>query len=109
VCSSDLVPFEFAVDNAVLPAGTYRITSDTNDPTLLYINSLDGRHNAIALVAESVPNSDATVEVAFKQYGKAKFLWKIAVPGDDAVELLVPQAEVAKVLSNAHGERTGGR
>ena len=95
------VPFEFMVNRTVLPAGSYRITADVEDPTLIYIASMDGRHAAVAAAVALAPNEVSKVEVEFKQSGGERYLWKIDVPGDDSLELAAPPAAAVQTLARA--------
>jgi hypothetical protein len=103
------VPFEFIANHTVLPAGTYRITSDANDPMLLYISSLDGRRHVVLPAIGEAPSTVAKVEMEFKQYGDERYLWKIAVPGEETLVLALPPADAARALAKAHADRALGK
>lgn len=104
------VPFEFLANHTVLPAGAYRLTADPEDSSLLFIASVDGRHEALLPVIGQAPNSDESkVELVFKQYGGEHYLWKVAAPGEDALELAVPPAGMTASLAKAHAQRANGK
>ncbi len=95
------VPFDFIVGDRVLPAGSYRIAADIQDPSLLQITATQGK--AVAAFAATGwaknPNPmDPQVHVAFKNVDGHLFLWQIAMPGGDAHEVIVTKAEAERTL-----------
>ena len=96
------VPFKFIVGDAVLPAGSYRISSDTQDPSVLVVTNLQGKPAATFATAgwTSNPNvMDPQVHVAFKTVDGQNFLWRITMPGGSGREVLFTKAEAERTLA----------
>ena len=77
------IPFNFAVGNKTLPAGTYDVgTIDGRDNKMLLLQSRDGNSSMIAgsNAAENVKPADKT-KLVFNQYGSRYFLSEIWVNG----------------------------
>ena len=93
-------PFNFIVGDALLPAGDYRIASDTQDPTLLVITNAKGKPAAFAAAgrADGTPG-DSQVHVAFKNVDGQYFLWRVAMPGSDSREIVVTKARAERALA----------
>jgi hypothetical protein len=90
--------FPFTVGNATVPAGTYTITPDAGDPTIL---ELAGPTTAVFVATESAhsretPSKD---EVVFKRYGTGYVLKSIWVQGSDT----------GYVTVSAEGERRAAK
>jgi hypothetical protein len=78
------IPFNFAVGNKTLPAGTYDVgTIDHRDGKILLLQARDG--NASMMVgsnaAENLNPADKT-KLVFNQYGNRYFLSQIWVAGE---------------------------
>jgi len=78
------IPFNFAVGNKTLPAGTYDVgTIDHRDGKILLLQARDG--NASMMVgsnaAENLKPADKT-KLVFNQYGNRYFLSQIWVAGE---------------------------
>ncbi len=96
------VSFPFIVGDRLLPAGAYRITSDSQDPSVLYITSLTGKPAAAftaTIWADNPTLKDADVRVAFKNIDGQYFLWRVAMPGTDARVVNLTKAEAEHVLA----------
>ncbi len=96
------VNFPFIVGDRVLPAGSYRITPDTQDPMLLLIASTKGKPAAAfaATGRSDNPNPmDPKVHVAFKNIDGQYFLWRITIPGSDGREVALTKAEAERTLA----------
>ncbi len=96
------VPFQFIVNGTLLPAGSYRITSDTQDPSLLVITNLKGKPAAsFATVGwEANPQPmDPQVHVAFKNFDGQYFLWRVAMPGSDSREVVINKVQAERMLA----------
>ncbi len=98
------VPFAFIVGNKVLPAGSYRIVADVQDPSLLLVENTNPRVNAAAAFAatEWAPNpnpQDPHVQVAFKNVDGHMFLWRVAMPASDAHYIPLNKAEAERRLA----------
>jgi hypothetical protein len=71
------VPFDFTVDNQVLPAGTYQVSYNAAKTAIL-IRSQDDRIHALTTIHPADPSiSDS--EVVFTKYGNQYFLHEVAL------------------------------
>ena len=69
------VPFDFTVDNQVLPAGTYQVSYNAAKTAIL-IRSQDDRFHALTTIHPADPSiSDS--EVVFTKYGNQYFLHEV--------------------------------
>jgi hypothetical protein len=96
------VPFRFIVGGTVLPAGSYRIASDTQDPSLLVITNQQGQPAATFATVGSADNPnpmDPEVHVAFKNVDGLYFLWRVEMPGSDAREVVITKAQAERTLA----------
>ncbi len=96
------VPFDFIVGDKVLPAGSYRIAPDTQDPTLLFINSTNGKASAAFAATGWTTNPspmDPEAHVAFKNVDGHMFLWRVAIAGSDTREIALTKAEAERTLA----------
>jgi hypothetical protein len=92
------VPFQFIVGDRLMPAGSYRITSNERDRTLLTISGLDGKVGSVFASTQwsgARADSGAQVNVQFKNIDGHYFLALVAIPGADvrAVPLTKVRAE----------------
>jgi hypothetical protein len=69
------VPFDFTVDNQVLPAGTYRI--QTKSPGLIMIRNHDKPVSVLTLVHPDEAKSPNGGKLIFHKYGDHYFLSEI--------------------------------
>ena len=69
------VPFDFTVDNQVLPAGTYRI--QTQSPGLIMIRNHDKPISVLTLVNQDGTKSPNGGKLIFHKYGDHYFLSEI--------------------------------
>jgi len=77
------IPFNFAVGNKTLPAGTYDVgTIDGRDNKMLLLQGREGNSSMIvgSNAAENVKPADKT-KLVFNQYGSRYFLSEIWVNG----------------------------
>ena len=95
------IPFRFIVGDTLLPAGSYRITSDPRDPSLITIAALGGKPATFAVTqsAAGPGELDAKVQVAFKNIGGQYFLSQVAMPGSNSWEMVVTQAGAERTLA----------
>src|SRR5258705_13195425 len=82
-------PFAFYAGNAKLPAGSYTVTQPDDNAELLLIESADGSHSVFV---EYVPDGSDTppskTEVTFNKYANSEFLSRIAVEGENSMQIL---------------------
>jgi len=96
------VPFDFIVGEHVLPAGSYRIVPDSQDSTLLLIESTRGKMAAAFAATGWTPNPnpmDPQARVQFKNVDGHMFLSQVALPGTDARQLIVTKTEAERTLA----------
>jgi hypothetical protein len=78
------IPFNFAVGNKTLPAGTYDVgTIDTRNSKILLLKARDGNTSMMlnSNAAENLKPADKT-KLVFNQYGNRYFLSQIWVAGE---------------------------
>ncbi len=95
-------PVRFVVSDHLLPAGTYRISWDASDGTVMEIESLDGKTGAVFFATEPAirPSSRVNdVSVQFKTYRGQYFLSQINVPGEGARPLILNDASMGEMLA----------
>jgi hypothetical protein len=74
--------FSFYVGNAKLPAGSYKVTASSYDPSILQIENRAGTHSAlIEFVQSQADATHKTTAVSFKRYGTTDFLTSIWIQG----------------------------
>ena len=69
------VPFDFTVDNQVLPAGTYQVSYNAAKTAIL-IRSQDERFHALNAIHPADPSTSDSV-VVFTKYGNQYFLHEV--------------------------------
>jgi hypothetical protein len=93
------VPFDFMVNNKIIPAGECTAKSLSGD--VLAINNFEARKGALANSSHKDANSDRTVMV-FERYGSQYFLSEIRIEGSDvSYKLSKSRAEVELRAQNA--------
>ncbi len=93
------VPFQFVAGDAVLPPGRYLVKADSDDPTVLWVTSSDGRHASVFPTNWGGPESDAArAYLQFRKYGHAYLLSEIVMPGEDAREIPLAASQVDRDL-----------
>jgi hypothetical protein len=96
------VSFPFIAGQKVLPAGSYRISADARDSSLLLIASTSVATDAAFVATGSTEIADAMgsqVHVAFKNVDGHYFLWKIAMPDGSARQINVTKVEADRTLA----------
>ena len=97
--------FPFTVGAATLPAGSYTIRPDDDNPNIL---QLVGAHTGVFFETTSLPAlQPAKTEVVFKRYGDAYVLKNVYVVGSDiGVETIAAEGERHMTKKSAsQGER----
>jgi len=89
------IPFQFEVENTVLPAGDYTIEPlGIDDPSVLVLRSADDKMAIQFLTVAKAPNRNLqSAELVFDRLGKKEFLRDVLVPGDESAEILVASSE----------------
>ncbi len=107
------VPFSFIVGNTVLPAGSYRLSADTQDASMLIVSNTQGKPVAAFAATGWARNPnpmDPQAHVAFKNVDGQMFLYQVSMPGSDMREIDVTRAEAERTLAKLnllpaeHGE-----
>jgi len=96
------VPFKFIVGGKLLPAGSYRISAQTQDAAILLISSLDQKSVAAFAATRPVPNPSSmrsAVDVAFKNYDGQYFLAMVSMPGEDSREVVLSKPLAERMLA----------
>jgi hypothetical protein len=93
--------FPFAVGYANVPAGTYTIRPDDDDPAILRLTG--GQVGVLFLTNNvSTPDAAAKTEVVFKRYGDSYVLKDVWMQGSDTgAEALAVEAERHAVARGA--------
>jgi hypothetical protein len=97
------VPFDFMVNNKIIPAGESVVRSTGTDGQMLAIRNFDARQSALTASSYSQSNqaADSTVLV-FKRYGNQWFLSEIRLEGSKtAYKLPESRAEAELRASRA--------
>ncbi len=101
------VPFDFIVDNATLPAGTYSIQSinDANgSPTLVIRGETVKTGRLVSSNQAEKLNPAATSHLLFHRYGDTYFLAQIWMQGEQhgrELRMTRREAEIAKNLQSS--------
>ncbi len=96
------IPFQFVVGDKIMPAGSYRISAQTSDWSVLMISSLDGKAAAAFASTQAIPNPaphSQNAQVRFSNYYGQYFLQQVALPGRDARVVRVTKAQAERTLT----------
>jgi len=102
------VPFDFMVNNKIIPAGECAIGAVSMNSGALLIRNADAKKSAMSAASheESGAAADSTVLV-FRQYGSQYFLSSIRLEGSNLTyELPESKAEVELRAQNAPASQT---
>jgi hypothetical protein len=92
------VPFDFMVNNKVIPAGECAAKALSMDTPTLVINNFEARKSVMVLSERDSANAASTESVmVFKQYGDRYFLSSIRIAGSNWVYEL-PESNLEKEL-----------
>lgn len=101
------VPYEFAVGDTVLPAGTYDVLTDNQQlpNTILILNEKTGasalaNHNMILLTAPVQITDHA--KLVFTSDGQHHQLHQVILKGDNHKHDLIHRAEIAELRQTSH-------
>ncbi len=95
------VPFRFIVGDKLMPAGSYRVTPQSDDWSVVMIS---GVHSNLAVLTPTEAESQPVTGLQkpqfwFNNYYGQYFLAKFAVPGRDARIVKVTKAEAERTLA----------
>jgi hypothetical protein len=92
------VPFDFTVNNKVIPAGECTAKALSMDAPTLVINNFEARKSVMIQSTRDIANAASTESVmVFKQYGDRYFLSSIRIEGSKWVYEL-PESNLEKEL-----------
>ena len=93
------VPFDFAVDGKVLPAGEYRVI---NESEFIRVQKTDGKKTSITLVSRRTGASRKANEIAlsFRLTGDQYQLWRVWLPDGLGREVRTKSNVESTVASN---------
>lgn len=99
------VPFEFMVNNKMIPAGACAVKSA--DGNVLAISNFDARIAVLATSSQQGATKDDRTVMVFQRYGSQYFLSEIRIKGSD-VSYRLPQsrAEAELRAQNAPASQT---
>ena len=87
-------PFAFYAGNAKLPPGDYTVTQADDNADLLLIESANGVHSVfVDCMTDDSNTAAATTEVSFNKYGNTEFLVRIAIQGQNSMQVLPSKVE----------------
>jgi hypothetical protein len=89
------VPFNFTVNNVSLPAGTYSIASDINNPAMLTIRDQSNNVKAIEVGMNASVTARNPGALIFHQYGDRFFLSEIHF-GSSATGIFLPATRLER-------------
>jgi opacity protein-like surface antigen len=87
------VPFDFIVENRVLPAGTYGVSHATQNAIL--IKTQDGRFHAMTLTFGDDKESYGVGKLIFTKYGNQYFLHEVLC-SDVSMNVEIPKSRLEK-------------
>ncbi len=91
------IPFDFQVQEQLLPAGEYVIKRDPQAPQWLLIQSLDRKRQAqvfVHTIPHKLPDYPAKMSMVFRTYGERQFLAEVRLVGHgDGFALIKSKAE----------------
>jgi len=87
------IPFSFHVGSIVMPAGSYKLQSETDRPNLLRLAQINGSADAYVL-ATTTRDSKAPAKLVFNKYGNLYFLRKtLRADGEDSMTFAASKVE----------------
>jgi hypothetical protein len=104
------IPFNFAVGNKTLPAGTYDIGSIDSDGKILLLQGRDGNASMMlnSNAAENLKPTDKT-KLIFNRYGNRYFLSQIWVAGERSGHQLPKTSREKEMARDVAQNLTQGR
>jgi hypothetical protein len=87
--------FSFYAGGAKLPAGTYTLRQQQDDPTLFEIQNATGTHSVLLEGRQSTKTTSGSPQVTFNRYGTAEYLEGVVTANANSVDLETGVAEKA--------------
>jgi hypothetical protein len=98
------VPFDFIVGDTKLPAGTYRVSTVTDVPDVVKIESADGKRTIVTLTQAASSNEDIDQPMlVFDKFDGQYFLKRIAADGRDQQEIELTPAKMEQEIAATEG------
>jgi hypothetical protein len=92
------VPFQFMVGDTLMPAGTYLVQALSDDPAVMRVEEQNGPALAMIITNWGAGQATSGAELGFREYGHAKFLTRVVIPGETARSVPLPLSEIQKDL-----------
>jgi hypothetical protein len=100
------VPFMFAVGSDVLPAGTYTVARESDNPEVLRITDASGRRGTFVDTRWSgLWNNGVHAVVTFRDYGGDHVLTAVALPGEDTQTIPLTKKALVEDVSRMAAAR----
>lgn len=78
------VPFDFMVNNKIIPAGDMSVRGTNLDGKIVAVNNFDARKSALSTAShEEQAQANASTVLLFKHYGSQYFLSEIRIQGSN--------------------------
>ncbi len=88
------IPFSFTAGGSELPAGSYRIGTDPNNPSVLRIRNEAGDKSALCTIITRLSASESKkAQVVFDKVGEKRILSEVYLPGVDGYQLAGTKGE----------------
>lgn len=88
------IPFSFTAGGSELPAGSYRISTDPNNPSVLRIRNEAGDKSALCTIITRLSASESKkAQVVFDKVGEKRILSEVYLPGVDGYQLAGTKGE----------------
>lgn len=97
------IPFSFTAGGSELPAGSYRIGTEPNNPSVLRIRNQAGDKSAlVTIITRLSPSESKKPQVVFDKVGEKRILSEVYLPGADGYQLAGTKGE------HTHVKLSGG-
>src|SRR5215469_9306084 len=90
------IPFDFNVGNTWMPAGEYLVSSPDRQEIL--VKNVANGSMAEVVSLTSFQTSDSRSKLVFDRYGGAYFLHRSLCPGNQAMNVDIPQSKAEKKI-----------
>jgi hypothetical protein len=87
--------FGFYAGSAKLPAGTYTLRQQQNDPSAFEIQDASGKHSSIVQGRQSGKTTSGNPQLVFNRYGTTEYLEGVLTSTGNSVDLETGEPEKA--------------
>ena len=99
-------PSAFYAGNAKMPAGSYTVTQQDADGSLLLIEDVSGSHSAFVEYVVAPSNTPhAQTDVTFNKYGNVDFISAIWIQGRNSEMQILPSKAEKNAAKSADAEK----